>query len=96
MRIFSIYLVNSISNYELLGETLDDAVGEAFDKVAKLLNLPYPGGPEIEKIAKKGDILSYNLPHPLQKEQNFNFSFSGIKTAVNLIVKKEKKITDLF
>ena len=88
-----IYLVNSINNYVLLGETLDDAIGEAFDKIAKLIKLPYPGGPEIEKKAKKGDILSYNLPHPLEKNRNLNFSFSGIKTAVNLIVKKEKNIT---
>ena len=91
-----IYLINSIGNYELLGETLDDAVGEAFDKVAKLLKLSYPGGPIIEKEAKKGNVSAYDLPHPLKKNKNLNFSFSGIKTAVNLIVKKEKTINEAF
>ena len=75
-------------NMNILGTTLDDAIGEAFDKVAKLLKLPYPGGPEIENNAKKGLIKSHDLPHPLESKKNLNFSFSGIKTAVNLIVKK--------
>ena len=83
-----IYLIKNINNYELLGETLDDAIGEAFDKVAKLLGMDYPGGPKIEKIAKKGDCFAYDLPRPLYKNQDLNFSFSGIKTAVNLLVKK--------
>ena len=83
-----IYLVNNIDKYILLGETVDDAVGEAFDKVGKLLNLPYPGGPEIEKAAKFGNINSVMLPHPLEKEKNLQFSFSGIKTAVNLFIKE--------
>ena len=91
-----IYLVNNIGNYELLGETLDDAIGEAFDKVGKLLNLAYPGGPIIEKKAKKGDHTTFKLPHPLKKNKNLNFSFSGIKTAVNLIVKKENIIDEIF
>ena len=91
-----IYLINSIGNYVLMGETLDDAIGEAFDKVAKLLSMPYPGGPEIEKIAQGGNPLSFNLPEPLQKSKNLNFSFSGIKTAVNLIVKKENKVDEKF
>lgn len=91
-----IYLINSIDDYKLLGETLDDAIGEAFDKVAKLLQMEYPGGTEIEKKAKKGNILSFNLPHPLEKNKDLNFSFSGIKTAVNLIVKKEKNINNSF
>jgi len=91
-----IYLVNSINNYTLLGETLDDAVGEAFDKVAKLLNLPYPGGPQIERKAKNGNVLAYDLPHPLKNNKDLNFSFSGIKTAISLIVKKEKNINDIF
>ena len=83
-----IYLIKDIGDYELLGETLDDAIGEAFDKVAKLLGLPYPGGSELEKLAKSGNILSYKLPKPLNDKKNLNFSFSGIKTSVNLIVKK--------
>ena len=90
-----IYLINSINEYKLLGETLDDAIGEAFDKVAKILGLPYPGGPVIEQKAKKGDAKKYRLPHPLEKRKDFDFSFSGIKTAINLIVKKEK-INDQF
>ena len=91
-----IYLVNELNNYELLGETLDDAIGEAFDKVAKLLNMPYPGGPEIEINAKKGQINSYYLPHPLESKKNLNFSFSGIKTAANLIVKKNPNYNNKF
>jgi N6-L-threonylcarbamoyladenine synthase len=83
-----IYLVHSIDKYELLGDTLDDAIGEAFDKVAKILKLTYPGGPEIEKKAKKGNMDAYSLPHPLKRNKDLNFSFSGIKTAVNLIIKK--------
>lgn len=83
-----IYLIKNISDYELLGETLDDAIGEAFDKVAKLLGMTYPGGPELEKAAKNGNCLSYNLPQPLNRKKDLNFSFSGIKTAVNLIVQK--------
>ena len=85
-----IYLINGINNYQLLGETLDDAMGEAFDKVAKLLNFSYPGGPEIENAAKKGNPKAFNLPHPLKKNKDLNFSFSGIKTAINLIVKNNK------
>ena len=54
----------------MLGETLDDAVGEAFDKVAKLLNLQYPGGPEIEKKAQKGTLKTFSLPHPLENKKN--------------------------
>tara|TARA_B110000438_G_C15744174_1_gene619914 strand:+ start:251 stop:1273 length:1023 start_codon:yes stop_codon:yes gene_type:complete len=91
-----IYLVKSINEYELLGETLDDAIGEAFDKVAKILNLSYPGGPIIEKKAINGNSETFKLPHPLKNEKNLNFSFSGIKTAVNIIVKKEKKIDEIF
>ena len=91
-----IYLINSVGKYKLLGETLDDAIGEAFDKVAKLLKMPYPGGPEIEKKAKKGDEKSFELPHPLKQKKSLNFSFSGIKTAVNLIVKKQNKIDEKF
>ena len=91
-----IYLIHDINKYELLGETLDDAIGEAFDKVAKLLGLPYPGGSILERKALNGNIDSYDLPHPLEKQKNLNFSFSGIKTAVNLIVKKQKKTDDIF
>ena len=91
-----IYLIKSINNYILLGETLDDAVGEAFDKVAKLLKMPYPGGPEIENKAKSGNKSAFDLPHPLHKNKSLNFSFSGIKTAINLIVSKNKNIDEKF
>jgi len=91
-----LYLIRDINKYEMLGETLDDAIGEAFDKVAKLLGQSYPGGPIIEKKAKKGDDKYFDLPHPLNKKNNLNFSFSGIKTAVNLIVKKNNNIDEKF
>ena len=91
-----IYLIKKPNDYKLLGETVDDAVGESFDKVAKLLDLSYPGGPEIEKFAQNGNINTYDLPHPLKNKKNINFSFSGIKTAVSLIVKNQKKITQQF
>jgi len=83
-----IYLVESKKKIKLLGETLDDAVGETFDKVGKLLGLKYPGGPQIEKKALIGNEIAYNLPTPLLNENNLDFSFSGLKTAVNQIVKK--------
>ena len=91
-----IYLVKSINSYELLGETLDDAIGEAFDKVAKLIGLNYPGGPEIEKKAKNGNPDKFKLPHPLENKKDLNFSFSGIKTAVNIIVKNQSVINSSF
>lgn len=69
-------------NYKIIGETVDDAAGEAFDKVAKLLGLNYPGGPLIEKIAKKGDRNKFNFTRPMMNSKNYNFSFSGLKTAV--------------
>ncbi len=68
--------------YELIGKTLDDAAGEAFDKVAKMLLLPYPGGPEIEKCALTGDPKAYAFPRSMKKKPHYNFSFSGLKTAV--------------
>lgn len=71
--------------YKFLGSTLDDAAGEAFDKVGRLLDLPYPGGPFIEKLAKKGDPKVFPLPLPYPK--TFNFSFSGIKTAVLYLIR---------
>ena len=85
-----IYHVASESNINLLGETLDDAVGETFDKVGKLLGLSYPGGPEIERRALSGNETTFDLPAPLINENNINFSFSGLKTSINHIVKKNK------
>ena len=91
-----IYLVKSIGEYKLLGETVDDAIGESFDKVGKLIGLGYPGGPLIEKLAINGNTRAYELPHPLEFEKNFNFSFSGIKTAVSLLVKNQTIINNKF
>lgn len=75
-------------NYELLGSTRDDAVGEAFDKVARILDLGYPGGPIIEKIARKGNPEKVKLPLPQFKQKTLDFSFSGLKTAVLYRVRK--------
>lgn len=75
-------LMRGYEDFELIGETLDDAAGEAFDKVAKMLNLGYPGGPIISKLAEKGDPKKYNFPRSLNQNNNFDFSFSGLKTAV--------------
>ena len=85
-----VYLMKSENEIELLGESLDDAIGEAFDKTAKLIGLPYPGGSEIEREAINGNENKFILPKPLIKEKNFNFSFSGIKTHINLLTKKNK------
>ena len=77
-----------IGRYERLGGTLDDAAGEAFDKTAKLLGLPYPGGPHIDRLAKQGDPERFTLPRPLEKDPRIVFSFSGLKTAVRLVIEK--------
>ena len=74
--------------YIKLGSTVDDAAGEAFDKVAKLLGLPYPGGPEIEKVAIKGNPEAFGLPRSFPERDNLNFSFSGLKTAVRFFYEK--------
>lgn len=75
-------LLKNLKNYQKIGETLDDAVGESFDKVARLLGLSYPGGPEIERLAKKGNAQAIAFPLPMISQKNFNFSYSGLKTAV--------------
>ena len=76
-----IWLVKDLFEYTLLGETLDDACGEAFDKGAKTLGLNYPGGPEIEKLAMKGDRELINFPRPIINDGTYHFSFSGLKTS---------------
>ena len=83
-----IYFLENYNKIILIGEKIDDAVGEAFDKVAKILGLSYPGGPEIENEALEGNENSFKLPQPLINEDNYNFSFSGLKTSINLIAKK--------
>ena len=85
-----LWLVKNMFEYELLGETLDDACGEAFDKGAKKMNLNYPGGPEIEKLAKNGDMHLINFPRPMINDNTFNFSFSGLKTALINCVNENK------
>lgn len=80
--------VDGVGRYELLGETLDDAAGEAFDKSAKLLGLGYPGGPAISRLAEFGDPNAYQLPRPMLHSKNLDFSFSGLKTAVLTVVKQ--------
>jgi N6-L-threonylcarbamoyladenine synthase len=77
-----IVLMKQHGTYEIIGETLDDAVGEAFDKAARLLGLPYPGGPAISKLAEQGDAEKYPLPRPMEHSHDYNFSYSGLKTAV--------------
>lgn len=74
--------VDSVGSYALLGETIDDAAGEAFDKSAKLMGLPYPGGPHLARLAEGGDAAAFKLPRPLLHSGNLDFSFAGLKTAV--------------
>jgi len=79
--------VEGIGRYEVVGQTLDDAAGECFDKSARLLGLPYPGGPEIAMLAKEGNAKRFSLPRPMLNKANLDFSFSGLKTAVMYAVK---------
>ncbi len=98
----SLFLVESYSEYRTIGMTKDDAAGEAFDKVAKLIGLSYPGGPLIDKYAKSGNPAKYNFPRSMIKSDNFDFSFSGLKTSVRYFIQKnfempikESEIPDL-
>lgn len=84
-------LAQGLGRYQRLGTTIDDAVGEAFDKVAKLLGLGYPGGPLLEKLAAAGDPKRFSLPRPLKGQQGCHFSFSGLKTAVLHMAKKQNE-----
>lgn len=80
--------------YEILGQSQDDAVGEAFDKVGKLLDLPYPGGPHIEKLASNGNPHAYDFPRPMMHSDNLDLSFSGLKTSVLYTVRDIENMTD--
>ena len=80
--------VKNLSNYKRLGTTIDDAIGEAFDKTAKLLGIQFPGGPQIEVLAKKGDPNKYDLPKPIFNKGGCNLSFAGLKTAILKITKR--------
>lgn len=81
-------LIRSLTNLEIIGQTLDDAMGEAYDKVAKMLGLGYPGGPIIARLAKEGNPFAYDFPVPMKDSKDLNFSFSGLKTAVLYAIKK--------
>ena len=88
--------VKNLSEYKRLGTTIDDAIGEAFDKTAKLLGIDFPGGPQIEVLAKKGDPNKYNLPKPIFNKGGCNLSFAGLKTAVLKITKEIKTDQEKF
>ncbi len=81
-------LVRDVGDYEIWGATIDDALGEAFDKVAKMLGLGYPGGPEVERLAARGDGRRFDFPRPLIHREGLDFSFSGLKTAVRQAAEK--------
>lgn len=84
--------VHGVGRYELLGETVDDAAGEAFDKSAKLLGLGYPGGPELSKLADQGNAARFKLPRPMLHSGDLEMSFSGLKTAVLNLVKQQSPL----
>ena len=86
--------VKRIGQYDIVGDTLDDAAGEAFDKTAQLLGLGYPGGAALSKLAESGKP-KYDLPKPMLHSKDFDFSFSGLKTAVLTLVKKQPELTDI-
>ena len=88
--------VNGLGNYKRLGTTIDDALGEAFDKTAKLLGIEFPGGPKLEKFAKKGNPNKYELPNPIINKGGCNLSFAGLKTAKLQITKKIKTEQEKF
>ncbi|MFK8039915.1 MAG: tRNA (adenosine(37)-N6)-threonylcarbamoyltransferase complex transferase subunit TsaD [Rickettsiaceae bacterium] len=86
-------IIQELGKYKVIGQTLDDALGEAFDKVAKMLDLDFPGGPEIEKYAKNGDENKYILPKPMKDSGDCNMSFSGLKTAIMLLIKEKGSLS---
>ncbi|NVK34109.1 MAG: tRNA (adenosine(37)-N6)-threonylcarbamoyltransferase complex transferase subunit TsaD [Rhodobacteraceae bacterium] len=87
-------LVKNVGEYERLGTTIDDAIGEAFDKTAKLLGLPYPGGPAVERHARKGDVTRFKLPRPLLDRPGLDMSFAGLKTALRTQAQKLEPVDD--
>lgn len=82
-------VVKNVGDYALIGQTRDDALGEAYDKCAKMLGLPYPGGPALERAAKNGNPNAYRFPKPMHGTDHADFSFSGLKTAVRLQIEQE-------
>jgi N6-L-threonylcarbamoyladenine synthase len=89
-----LFLVNDFFDYKILGQTQDDAAGEAFDKVAKMLGLGYPGGPSIDKLAQSGNKNFHKFPHAIIKDNKYDFSFSGIKTSVLYYLRKNFNTND--
>ena len=87
-------LVRGVGDYRRWGSTIDDALGEAFDKAAKLMGLGYPGGPQVEKAAASGDSKRFALPRPLLREKRLDFSFSGLKTALRLAAESVAPVSD--
>ena len=87
-------LMTAHGKFKIIGETQDDAAGEAFDKVARMMNLGFPGGPVISKLAEKGNLKKFTLPRPMLNQKNYNFSFSGLKTAVLYLLKDLGKINE--
>lgn len=85
--------VTGVGQYRLLGSTIDDAIGEAFDKVARIFGLDYPGGPAVEKLAQTGNGKRFSLPRPLKGREGCDFSFSGLKTAVRMIAEKHTPLS---
>lgn len=81
-------------DHRLLGSTLDDAAGECFDKTAKLLGLPYPGGPELDRLAEHGNPVAFDFPRPLRQDPTDDFSFSGLKTSVRYFLDKNRSLLD--
>lgn len=86
-----LYRVEGLGRYVVLGQTMDDAAGEAYDKFAKMMGLGFPGGIKVDHFAKQGDVTAHSFPRPLMNEDNFNFSFSGLKTAA---LRKLEKMSD--
>lgn len=86
--------VKQILDHEVLGGTLDDAAGECFDKAAKLIGLPYPGGPQLDRLAEQGDPKAYDFPRPLMKDPNYEFSFSGLKTSVRYFLRDNPQVLE--
>jgi N6-L-threonylcarbamoyladenine synthase len=85
--------IESFGRYHLLGHTQDDAAGEAFDKVGKLLGLPYPGGPNVDRLAREGDVSRHDFPRSMIDTDDFHFSFSGLKTAVRYLLPKLETVS---
>lgn len=89
-----VLIVEGVGQYKKLGGTIDDSAGEAFDKVAKMLNIGYPGGPNVEKWAKEGNPKAFHFPVPMKGREGCDFSFSGLKTAVRVCIEKLPELTD--